>query len=79
MRVHPLVQDIVESLTVIGGNLRRYKRKLTIQQGEIEKLINDIERIERFISKREIELREMINGEIECEKKKGEGGRNSES
>jgi hypothetical protein len=61
--ISPLIQDTVESLTVIGGNLKRYKRKLTIQQGEIEKLINDIERIEKFISKREIELKEMIDKE----------------
>ena len=52
MKVPPLIQDTVESLAVIGGNLKRYKRKLTIQQGEIEKLINDIERIGKFISKR---------------------------
>jgi len=64
MKIHPLIQETVEALAVIGGNLKRYRRKLTIQCGEIEKLISDIERIEKFICKREQEIKEIIDKEI---------------
>ena len=58
--VPPVIQDTVEALTVIGGTIKRYKRHLLSIQGEIEKAISGFEKIEKFIERREAEIKKLI-------------------
>ena len=63
IKIHPLIQDTVEALSVIGGTIKRFKRQLLVQQGELEKMIGKIVHIEQFIARREKEIKKMIEGE----------------
>ncbi len=58
--VPPIIQDTVEALAVMGGNIKRYKRHLLSMQGEIEKMISAFEKLERFITRREQEIKKII-------------------
>jgi hypothetical protein len=58
--VPPVVQDTVEALAVIGGSVRRYRRHLQSMQGEIEKMISAFEKLEKFIVRREQEIKKLI-------------------
>jgi len=55
-----VIQETVEGLTVIGGSIRRYKRHLLSMQGEIEKMISAFEKLEKFITRREQEIKKLI-------------------
>jgi len=55
-----VIQETVEALSVIGGTIRRYRRHLLSMQGEIEKMMNAFEKLERFIARREEEIKKLI-------------------
>ncbi len=55
-----VVQETVESLAVIGGMIHRYKRHLLSMQGEIEKMVSAFEKWEKFIARREEEIKKLI-------------------
>jgi len=58
--IPPVIQDTQEALAVIGGYIKRFKRQLIAQQGEAEKMIDYCERIEKFIARREQEIKKLI-------------------
>jgi chromosome segregation ATPase len=64
MSVPPLIQDTVEALAIIGGTIKRHKRHFLQMQGEIEKTLNAFERLEKFITERERELKKLIEETI---------------
>jgi hypothetical protein len=65
MHVSPLVQDTVQALAVAGGFLKRIRRQLIVQQGEIEKSVNEVDRQIRIISDQEKKLKAAIEaGEV---------------
>ena len=55
-----VIQETVEALTVIGGTIRRYRRHLLSMQGEVEKMMSAFEKLERFITRREQEIKKLI-------------------
>lgn len=65
--VPAVVQETVEGLAVIGGNIRRYRRYLLSMQGEIEKMVSAFEKLEKFIQRREQEIKKLIeeNGGVQ--------------
>lgn len=65
MKVPAVVQDTVEALVVVGARVKRLKRKLITQQGEIEKMINEFEIIDKFIQRREEEIKKLIAEEYQ--------------
>lgn len=69
MSIHPVIPEIQEELAVVGGGVKRLKRKLISMQGEIEKQVAWCERIEKFIEKREGQIAELVKKEISDEKK----------
>jgi hypothetical protein len=60
MKVHPVIQETVESLAVVGGMIKRYKRTLSSMQGDLEKMISAFEKWERFITRKEEEIKKLI-------------------
>jgi len=58
-----LIQETQEGLAVIGGTIKRYRRHLLSMQGEIEKMISAFEKLERFITRREEEIKKLIEEE----------------
>jgi hypothetical protein len=60
MKVHPVIQETVESLAVVGGMIKRYKRTLLSMQGDLEKMISAFEKWERFITRKEEEIKKLI-------------------
>jgi hypothetical protein len=58
-----VIQETQEALSVIGGTIKRYRRHLLSMQGEIEKMISAFEKLERFITRREEEIKKLIEEE----------------
>lgn len=65
MKVPPIIQETQETLAVWGGYTKRFKRKLLAMQGEMEKMINEFEKIERTISAKEKSIKAMLDQEAE--------------
>jgi len=55
-----IVQETQEALAVLGGTIKRYRRHFLSIQGEIEKAISSFEKLERFIERREQEIKQLI-------------------
>jgi hypothetical protein len=69
MSIPPVIPEIQEELAVVGGNIKRFKRKMTVMQGEIEEWVMWCERVEKFIERREGEIAELVKKEITDEKR----------
>ena len=55
-----VIQETVEALAVIGGMIKRYRRHLLSMQGEIEKMMSAFDKWEKFIQRREEEIKKLI-------------------
>ena len=55
-----IIQETVEGLSVVGATIKRYKRHLLSMQGEIEKMISAFGKLEKFIQRREEEIKKLI-------------------
>ena len=58
-KVPPVVQDTQEALAVIGANAKRWSRKLIALTGELEKLMGEFERLNRFTERQELQIKEL--------------------
>jgi len=63
MKIPVVVQETVEALAVVGGMIKRYKRTLICMQGDLEKMISAFEKWEKFIARREEEIKKLIEVE----------------